>query len=117
MKILTLQITRENLDKILDGSKPEEYREITPKNAKKYIVVKNQGEENESVELIKYDAIQFLNGMKTNRPRVLIEIKTTEMEILEDEDGNEIVFEENGEEYILAQMIYGVGKVLERENI
>lgn len=117
MKILTLQIKRQYLDEILAGTKPEEEREITPKTAKRYINYINQGEDNEDFEIIKYDALELINGYATNRPKVLIEVESSRIEIGIDEDGNDIVFTEKGEEYVLAAILYKLGKVLKKENI
>ena len=99
------------------GTKPEEEREITPKTAKRYLTYINEGEEDEDFEIIKYDALQLLNGYAPDRPRVLIEVQGERIEIGTDEEGNDIVFTENGEEYVLASILYKLGKVLERENI
>ena len=118
MNILTLQITRPNLDKILDGSKKDEEREITPKTAKRYIKYINEGEDDEDFEILQYDALQLLNGYQSNRPRVVVEVKGARVEIVTNPDtGEDVVFTENGVEYVLAVMIYKLGKVLERENI
>lgn len=117
MKILTLQIKRGFLEGILDGSKPEEFREITPKTASRYIIYHDIDTDDEDFEIIQYDAIQFLNGYETDRPKVLIEVKEAIVEIQIDEEGNDIVFTEKGVEYVLALMIYKLGAVLSRENI
>lgn len=117
MKKLTLQIKRNFLDEILSGEKKEEYREIRPKNGKKYLEFFTNDEGEEDFKVREYTHIQFFNGYKTNRPEVLIEIKKSELLIITDEEGNDIIYEENGEEYIMAQMVYTLGKIIERKNI
>ena len=41
-------------------------------------------------------------------------MKAAEAVILTDENGNDIVYEHQGEEYLVAQMDYTLGKILER---
>lgn len=117
MKTLTLQIKREHLDNILSGKKKEEFREIRPNNSKKYIEYFTASDGEEDVKPIKVDRIQFFNGYKTDRPEVVIEVKDAEIEYIVDEEGNHVEYEENGETYMTAQMVYSLGKVVSRKNI
>lgn len=48
------------------------------------------------------------------RPYIIVEVKNAEAVILTDDDGNDIVYEYNGEEYLAAQMDYTLGKILEK---
>lgn len=126
MKILTLSIKQKHFDEILAGKKTHEYREIRPTNAKKYITYLCGGKEYKvdeelpeegEVDLkpIKYDAIKFLTGeYKGKRPYIIVEVKREEVAILTDENGEDIVYEYNGEEYLAAQIDYTLGKVLEK---
>lgn len=117
MKILTLQIKRQYLDEILSGEKTEEFREIRPKNAKKYIEYFTDKNGEEDVKPVKYDAIQFFNGYASDRPEVLIKVKKAEIEYIVDENDNFIEYEENGEMYLTAQMVYSLGKIISKKNI
>ena len=66
---------------------------------------------------IKYDAIKLLTGAYTGkRPYIIVEIKNAEPSILTDENGEDIVYEYNGQEYLLAQIVYDLGEILE-ENL
>mgnify|MGYP000875926032 CR=1 FL=1 len=112
MKILTLQIKREFLDQILSGDKKQEFREIRPKNAKKYV---NQSEED--LTAVKYDAIQFYNGYAKNRPEVLIKVTKSTINLFVDDNGEYQTYEEDGNQYIYAQMVYDLGKVVSKNNI
>lgn len=126
MKILTLSIKQKYFDEILAGKKTHEYREIRPNNAKRYIKYVVDGKEYEAdaelpeegeVELkpIKYDAIKLLTGAYSGtRPYIIIEVKNAEAVILTDEEGNDIMYECNGEEYLAAQMDYTLGKIIEK---
>lgn len=116
MKTLTLQIKKEFLDQILSGKKKEEFREIRPNNSKKYIEYFND-EGDEDVKPKQVDRIQFFNGYKADRPEVIIEVKAAEIEYIVDEDGEFIEYEENGEMYLTAQMVYSLGKVVSKKNI
>ncbi len=117
MKLLTLQIKREHLDGIIAGTKPEEYREIRPKNAKKFIEYFTAEDGEEDVRPRKYDGIKFLNGYATDRPEVIITYNNAEIVYIVDEHGNFIEYEENGEFYLKAQMVYAVSEVVSKKNI
>lgn len=117
MKILTLQIKKPYLDAILSGEKTEEYREVRPKNVEKYLIGNIEANSNEPIDIVQYDAIRFFNGYATNRPEVLIEIKETFIDFIVDENEEDIIYEEDGVEYLTVQMTYVLGKVIERKNI
>lgn len=126
MKILTLSIKQKYFDEILAGKKTHEYREIRPTNAKKYITYLCGGKEYKvdeelpeegEVELkpIQYDAIKLLTGeYKGKRPYIIVGVKAVEAVILTDENGEDITYEYQGEEYLAAQIDYTLGKVLEK---
>lgn len=130
MKILTLSIKQKFFDEILAGTKTHEYREVRPTNAKKYITYLCDGKEYqdakdipedipEDVDIvinpIKYDAIKLLTGAYSGkRPYIIVEVVNAECFILTDDDGNDIVYEYEGEEYYAAQMDYTLGKILEK---
>jgi hypothetical protein len=126
MNILTLSVKQIYFDEILAGKKTHEYREIRPTNAKKYITYLCGGKEYKvdeelpeegDVELnpIKYDAIKLLTGAYSGkRPYIIIEVKKAEAIILTDDNGEDIIYEYKGEEYLAAQMDYTLGEVLEK---
>lgn len=125
MKELQLIIKQKYLDEILAGTKNKEYREIRPTTAKKYINYTCNGKEYHNpddlpedgdVEVvpIHYDAIRFYAGYNKNRASALVEVKGATVEFFVDEDGNEVVYEYNGEEYVAAQIVYDLGSVLEK---
>lgn len=119
MKVLTLQIKRNFLDQILSGEKTDEFRDILPKNEKKYCtIVLHEDESYEVTEVVKYDAIRFFNGYKTDRPEVLIEVKNAFVDFEVNEAGEPMEWEmEDGTIYPICCMVYQLGKVLERKNI
>lgn len=118
MKVLTLQIKRPYLEAILSGEKTEEYREIRPKNAHKFVIQNPEAEDDDEwLQPVKYDTINFLNGYDTNRPEAIVEVKNTRIELSVDEKGEYITYKEDGEEYIEAQIVYTLGKVLSTKNI
>jgi hypothetical protein len=66
---------------------------------------------------IKYDAIKFLTGAyKGTRPYMIVEVLDAKINIPKDDDGNPIiVFDEStNTEFIMAQMDYTLGKVIEK---
>lgn len=124
--ILTLSIKQKYFDEILAGTKTHEYRDIRPTNAKKYITYLCGGKEYINTEdlpeegdvticPIQYRALKLLTGAYSGtRPYIIVEVKNAEAVILTDDDGNDIVYEYNGEEYLAAQMDYTLGKILEK---
>ena len=132
MKTLTLSIKQKWFDEIISGKKTQEFREIRPTNAKKYFryvlngkmyteeTLPPEDEEPGEVDLapVKYDAIKFLTGAYTGtRPWALVEVKDAHIELLADENGNEITYEYNGNTYSAAQIVYDLGRILERSDV
>ena len=131
MKILTLNLKRQYFDEILAGTKTHEYRDLFPENNDRFIRYKLNGKEYKVNELpseeeepgevipvpIKYDAIKFLTGAyKGTRPYMVVEVLDVVINIPKDEDGNEIIIldEATGVEFIMAQMDYTLGIILEK---
>ena len=131
MKILTLNLKRQYFDEILAGTKTHEYRDLFPENNDRFIRYKLNGKEYKVNELpseeeepgevipvpIKYDAIKFLTGAyKCSRPYMVVEVLDVVINIPKDEDGNEIIIldEATGVEFIMAQMDYTLGIILEK---
>lgn len=113
MKILYLQIKKEHLDKILSREKLKEFREIRPKNAKKYCLFEENGE---LIGPVLYDAIQFYNGYDPSRPELLIKINESEINLIEDEQGELITYIEDGVEYIESEAVYTLGEIICKKN-
>lgn len=115
MEKLTLIIKGEYLDQILTGEKLIEYREIRPNTAKKYCQHKDDEIVIKKGVIVprKYDAIQFYAGYNKDRKSALVEIKSALVALLVDEDDNFIEYEENGKVYVMAQVEYTLGKVIE----
>lgn len=132
MKVLTLSIKQKWFDEIVAGKKTQEFREIRPSNSHKYIRYVLNGreyknsedmpsEEDEPGEVtlssVKYDAIKFLTGeYKGKRSYIVVEVKSAEIQILTDENDKEIELEEKGVKYIAAQIVYNLGKIIEKSN-
>ena len=132
MKVLTLSIKQKWFDEIVAGKKTQEFREIRPSNSHKYIRYVLNGKEYKNPEdmpseddepgevtlsSVKYDAIKFLTGeYKGKRPYIVVEVKSAEIQILTDENDKEIELEEKGVKYIAAQIVYNLGKIIEKSN-
>lgn len=131
MKILTLNLKRQYFDEILAGTKTHEYRDLFPENndkfiryvlnGKEYKVNEIPSEEDEPGEVtpvpIKYDAIKFLTGAyKGTRPYIIVEVLSANILIPKDDQGNEIIiYDEAADiEFIMAQMDYTLGRILEK---
>lgn len=129
MNVLTLSIKQKFFDEILAGKKTQEFREIRPNTSQKYVRYKvgdkeykhfEEVPEDQEPEVVpvEYDAIKFLTGeYKGTRPFAVVEVKGANVEILTDEDGNEIPYEVDGVEYVMAQIVYDLGKVLDKSNV
>lgn len=129
MNVLTLSIKQKFFDEILAGNKTQEFREIRPNTSQKYVRYKvgdkeykhfEEVPEDQEPEVVpvEYDAIKFLIGeYKGTRPFAIVEVKGAKVEILTDEDGNEIPYEVDGVEYVMAQIVYDLGKVLDKSNV
>ena len=131
MNILNLSIKQKFFDEIIAGTKKQETREIRPTNAKKYFryelngkeyddpdLIPSEDEEAGSVNLVpvRYDAIKFLTGeYKGKRPYAIVEVTDSVIELFQDEEGNDITYQYKGKEYIAAQIVYDLGKVIEIE--
>jgi len=115
MKVLTLQITKDSFDEILSGRQKEESRNIYPTTFNRYF--HPASEEDEDLKFKEYDAILLINGRKKDAPRLTVEVKGRRVVILTDEKGEDIVYEENGEEYLASRIFYKLGKIISTENV
>lgn len=125
MKELQLIIKQKFFDQIVAGEKKQEFREIRPTTSKKYINYVCQGKEysdpdaiqdegDVDVVPIKYDAIRFFVGYNKDRDSALVEVKGAVVEFFVDENGDDIIYEHNGQEYLAAQIVYDLGNVIEK---
>lgn len=117
MEILTLIIKKKFLDDILSGEKNQEFREIRPTTQKKYCQLDADGycvEKDGVLQPRHYDAIQFFVGYNKDRASALVEVKDAKIELFEDENHNLIEYTYQGETYLAAQVVYDLGKVLEK---
>lgn len=126
MKILTLSIRQNYFDEIKAGTKKTETREIKPTTSSKHIEYLYKGKRYKESEVtgemvgveavpIKYNAIKFLTGAYSGtRPSMLVEVTGEEVFILTDEEtGKDVVYEVEGMEYVAAEIVYTLGKILE----
>lgn len=128
MKVLTLSIKQKYFDEIIADTKKQEFREIRPTNSSKYFKYACGGREYESEEdlpeegevtliPVKYDAIKFLTGeYKGKRPFIVVNVKGAEVQILTDENGKDVVYIHEGEEYLAAQIVYELGEIIEKSD-
>lgn len=129
MKKLTLQITKENFDTILSGEQKVEHRYVYPSNVTRYIYFKHNGnsykreedipEDEHPIEAvpIEYDVLYLINGRRKDAPRLTVEIEKAEFIVFTNDDGTDMTYTENGEEYRVCQVWYHLGKVLSTENV
>lgn len=118
MKILTLIIKQEWFDKIMSGEKKQEFREVKPTTIKRYLQLDEDGYEKEdeygnSIP-IEYDAIRFYCGYNKDRDSALVEVKDAYVEMFIDEDGKFIIYEAEGKDWVAEQVVYNLGKVIEK---
>ena len=117
MEILTLIIKQKFFDEILSGKKKQEFREIRPNTQKKYCQLDAEGycvEKDGVLQPKHYDAIQFFVGYNKDRASALVEVKGAKIELFEDENHNLIEYKYQGETYLAAQVVYDLGRVIEK---
>ena len=129
MKKLTLQIKKENFDTILSGEQKVEHRYIYPSNVTRYVYFMHAGkkykkqddipEDENPIDVIpiEYDVLYLINGRRKDAPRLTVEVESAEFVVFTDEDGNDMYYEEDGQEFLACQVWYHLGKILSTENI
>lgn len=129
MKVLTLQIDKKCFLDILNGKQDVEHRYVYPSNVTRYVYFKHDGkiykkqseipDDDKEIEVlpIHYDALYLINGRRKDAPRLTVEVKSEEYVIFTDEEGNDLIFEENGKTYLVCQVWYHLGKVISTENV
>lgn len=117
MKENYLIIKRPFLEKILSGDKTEEFREVRPTTASRYIEFKDGVNDIDNIQSpVHYDALRLVNGYGKSRSEILVEVKDAELIFITDEDGNDATYQHKGETYLTCQMKYSLGEILERKN-
>ncbi len=132
MEIQTLQITKDNFYAILRGEQKVETRLVYPSNVSRYIHFEYDGKEYKTLDISKipgdgpfnivtrgYDALKLINGRRKDAPRLVVEVVDIDAYQLEDENGEPIFYDFNGDgtEYPAIKMEYHLGKILSTENI
>ena len=119
MKVLNLIIKQVYFDQILSGEKTQEFREIKPTTYKRLIELDEKGndkeDENGNSIPIKYDAIRFFVGYNPDRDSALVEVKEAYTEIFVDDNDEWIWYEHDGKDWVMQQVVYNLGKVLEKD--
>ena len=109
MEILKLQTKQHTLDAIRAGEVREYAREIRPNTQEKYCELDEDGYVKDVDGILQprhYDVVQFSCGHET----CTCKIEDAYIELFEDDKGELIVYEEAGEEYIAAQVVYELGE-------
>lgn len=117
MEILTLIIKQKFFDEILSGKKTQEFREIKPNTQKKYCQLDSDGfciEKDGELQPRHYDAIRFFAGYNKDRASALVEVLGEKIELFEDENHNLIEYTYQGDTYLAAQVVYDLGRVIEK---
>lgn len=116
MKVLTLQIRKENFDAILSGKQKVEHRDILPKTASRYIKQIDNEDDSVDIEVIEYDALYLINGRKKDAPRLKVEVLESKFLQMVDDNKEPLTYIEDGVEYQVCGMEYKLGKILYTEN-
>lgn len=127
MKTLTLQISKAHLDEILSGKRKHHHVDIIPTNVNDLIYYVCEGqkyrpndtlpEEGElEMQPIVYDAIRLEVGEGKHHPLfAIVEVKAADIYIITDAEGNDIVEEFEGTEFLATQIDYRLGRILEQQ--
>jgi len=117
MKNLTLSIKEIYFKQILSGEKKSEFREIRHNNVGRYCQLDKEGyviDIDGVIQPIMYDTITFYTGAYVGkRPKMIIKVEKAEAYVLEDENGELITYEVDGEEYFAAEIEYHLGEIIE----
>ena len=109
MEIIKLTTKAQTLEALRDGQIKEYAREIRPNTQKKYCLLDEDGYVVDIEGVLQprhYDVAQFQCGHEA----CAFKIEKAEIELFEDENGELITYEENGEEYLAAQVVYHLGE-------
>ena len=98
-RVLRMTLKKEFFDQIANGTKVEEYRDMSG-----HWISRLLEEDGSSRE---YDYVEFINGYAKNAPRLLVEWKGTETALYDDAPENS----ENPDDY---SFIIQLGKVIEK---
>jgi len=127
MKTLTLQISKAHLDEILSGKRKHHHVDIIPTNVNDLIYYVCEGrkyrpndtlpEEGElEMQPIAYDAIRFEVGDGKHQTLfAIVEVKAADIYIITDAEGNDVVEEFEGTEFLATQIDYRLGRILEQQ--
>lgn len=110
MEILEMKTRKATFDAIQGGLLKSYSREIRPNTQSRYCVLDDDGyvvEQNGELQPRNYDAIRF----KCGDEEYLCKIDDAHIVLLE-ENGELVTYEENGEEYIAAEVVYALGEKL-----
>ena len=122
MKTLKLIIKQRFFDEIIKGTKKQELREVRPTTVKKLLQLDREGyeieDENGNAQPIKYDALHLYVGYAKNRASAIVEVKSAYCEMLLDESGEPIIYEDGtGKDgkpltWVAERVVYNLGEVL-----
>ena len=113
MTQLYLTIKKVWLDQILSGKKKKEYRDIKPGLQSRYLQLDKDGyciKKNGEFLPREYDQILF----KCGEQRVIVEVLGAKVNILRDNKGKVIFHEKGNDRFYAAQVVYDLGKILQR---
>lgn len=113
MNELVLSIKQKYFDQIKSGEKKIETREIRPQNVTKYCEFADE-EHRDLIGPRHYDQIRFLTGpYKDKRQSMTVQVlDATIIFYVDEETGEELWYEENGEEYSECDIEYQLGDIL-----
>lgn len=109
MEIIKLKTTPQVLEAIKSGEITEYEREIRPNTQKKYCEIDEEGYVKDIDGVLqprKYDVVKFY----CDNDSYACKIDDAWIELFEDENGELITYEQNGNEYIKAQVVYHLGE-------
>lgn len=118
MRVLQLIIKQKFFDEIIAGTKKQELREIKPTTYKKYLEVDESGFivlKDGAFLPIHYDAIRFYVGYNPDRDTAIVEVTDNETYAFKDENHELITYDYKGMEFLAAEIVYNLDKVLEKK--
>lgn len=105
-------------DRILSGELTQWFLPVTPRSLKDLIQLNKRGFEVEDVDgssiPVHYDAIEFMTCNVDKWNTILVEIKDAHTEVFANEDGNPFWYEHSEHDWLVQQVVYDLGKIIEK---
>lgn len=117
MRVLTIHVRQKVIDKIMSGETQQIARKIKPFDESNLVKLDEEGNaivnEHGTMTPEDYDALYLCVGYKINPNHVLLKIKRAHIEIVKDDNGEVLYYQNVGNKCVAQQVVYDLGDILE----